>query len=177
MINICKGCKKPKFIVNKKRFLCDDCNCIRLHGKSRLELTIQNSKPISRSSIKIASGTSKSNREIEIKKTLKLLKESIHKDNQNHNTYNCQGCGISGYTVHLDCSHILSVKQRKDLELIKDNIQLLCRNCHNDWESWEIKKMLNLHCFKSNLDYLKYNDQIRYNKLLIKIEENGKSTI
>lgn len=108
--------------------------------------------------------------ESKIKDQLKIIKENIHTRNQEQNTYYCQGCLVNGYTVHLDCSHILSVKQCKRLELDHNNIQLLCRKCHSDWESWNIQKMIRLLCFKSNLNFIKQNDTYRFNKITFMLE-------
>lgn len=175
----CKKCNNPNsFIVNKKHYLCDNCNCIRLHGKTRFELekdkNTKRSEKINQTTKKkiTKTTTQKRIREKEVKEKLKILKSKIHLENQQWMTYHCVGCLANGYTTHLDCSHILSIGQRKDLELLKDNIQLLCRLCHTKWESSSIPKMTDLLCFESNLSFIKKHDNYRYNRLLILLESH-----
>lgn len=143
-----------------------------MYGKNRRDHENEkaSNKPKKVSKIKSRPLTTKAIREQEVKAELKILKEQIHVENINNNTYYCRGCGLNGHSQHLDCSHILSVKQRKEMELVKDNIQLLCRTCHMDWESWNFKKMNKLNCFKSNLEFLKEHDQYRFNRLTLLIE-------
>jgi len=169
----CNSCRLDKPIVNKKYDLCDDCNYMRLHnGQSKAEVARE------KASNKIAtlpkiyvfktkkrlSSNQKTQKQQVIDKALQLLKESIRLDAKQSDSYYCKGCGKT--ERHLDCSHILSVKHRKDLELVRENINLFCRQCHIDWESGDILKMIALHSFEKDLAYMKENDPGRYNKLL-----------
>lgn len=163
----CKDCNKERYIVNKKYYLCDDCNYKRMHSGLSKQEVAQSKAPKERKIKKYYIKPKK--KEIKIKSALSELKtykelEAIHNDE-----YFCKGCGIS--YPGLDKSHILSVGQRKDMELIGDNIQLMCRKCHMDWESWNIERMIKLHCFKENLEFIRQYDQETYNKLCTKLEE------
>jgi len=86
----------------------------------------------------------------------------------------CEGCGKphSG----LDYSHILSVGQRKDLELEKDNKNLLCRTCHQTWESWNVEKMFKLNCIYNNLEYIRAMDEQTFWKIYFKCIDFQKFT-
>lgn len=168
----CSNCDLPKPIVNKKYNLCDDCNYMRLHdGKSKADIMrekasskVATAKHYVFKTKKPLSSSQKTSKQIVIDKALQALKDSITLDEKQNGTYYCKGCGRS--EKHLDRSHILSVKHRKDLELVRENINLLCRTCHIDYESGDILKMLNLHCFEKDFAYIKANDCGRYNKLL-----------
>lgn len=189
----CTNCDNNKPIVNKRYNLCDDCNFMRLHdGKSKAEVYSERSrqnkiakqfkesdgvmtqdefdrlgngdfikgfenkkrKPLRQQTAKQAGQQVKLNR----------LKQKIELEAIQNNEYFCWGCGNA--KGGLDKSHILSVGQRKDLELIKANINLFCRKCHNDWESGDLIKMLNLNSFEKDLQFIKENDTKVYNKLL-----------
>jgi len=91
-------------------------------------------------------------------KLLSILKNEIRQDAWDNGEYCCQGCGLGG--VPLDCSHILSVAQRKDLELDRDNINLFCRDCHNKWESGEEEKQMELLTYKKDIEYCEANRKI-----------------
>lgn len=84
------------------------------------------------------------------------LKELKNTTKQKHGTL-CEGCGK--HHSFLDYSHILSVGQRKDLELDPENKNLLCRSCHQDWESWDMEKIFNLNCVDYNLAYIRKSDE------------------
>ena len=146
----CSKCNKPKPIINKKHWLCMDCNFERLHkGVSRVEIYKERAKDrvefktprIVRT--KINQQTSK---EKTIKKELSEIKKSIDQEAIENGTYFCQGCGKSNGL--LDKSHILSVGQRKDLELDKENMNLFCRECHTNYESGNMEKMIILNSFE-----------------------------
>lgn len=169
----CNSCQQSKPIVNKKYILCDDCNYMRLHnGMSKAEVAREKASTqiakapkiyVFKNKKKLSSGQRTQKQQV-VDKALQALKESIRLDAKQDGEYYCKGCGRS--EKHLDCSHILSVKHRKDLELIRENINLFCRTCHTDWESGDIIKMIALHSFEKDLAYMKLNDIGRYNKLL-----------
>lgn len=175
----CSKCKENKPIVNKKYNLCDDCNFMRLHdGKTKAEVyserakdkepkvyIIKSKSTPSRSSKPIKQQTAK---EKTRKNELSRVKSEIELDAVQDGKYYCWGCGHA--KGGLDKSHILSVKQRKDLELDKENINLFCRDCHTDWESWEIVRMIKLLTFEKDLEYIKSKDKGVYNKILDAIE-------
>lgn len=173
-MNNCYECLQSKPIVNKKYNLCDDCNFMRLHdGKTKSEVYAERSAskpkkvyqlkqtPIKRSNKPIKQVTSKqSKRSAE----LSDLKYNIELQALQDGNYYCWGCGHAKGA--LDKSHILSVRQRKDLELDPNNINLFCRTCHMDWESNDILKMLKLHSFDKDLQYIQNKDKNRYNSIL-----------
>lgn len=173
----CSKCNLPKPIVNKKYNLCDDCNYMRLHdGKSKAEVLrekastkIITAKHYQFKNKKPLSSSQKTAKQIVIDKALQALKNSIRIDEKQNGTYYCKGCGRS--EKHLDRSHILSVKHRKDLELVRENINLLCRTCHSAWESNLIHKMAALYCFEKDLLFIKTNDVGRYNKIILMIND------
>lgn len=174
----CKKCGENSPIVNKRHWLCNECNYKRLNnGVSRAEMYAKRAKD--RQEYKtprkinakhkpkpIRQQTSK---EVSIKRELIELKKQVHQEAQDNEMYYCWGCGMGG--VGLDSSHILSVGQRKDLELDKDNINLFCRECHMDWESNDPRKMIPLITFENDLLYIKKHDKKRYNDLIAMIDE------
>lgn len=164
-MEICVQCNK-KPIVNKKYKICDDCNYFRLHGKTKFEVAVEKESRKVKKSYYIKRTTVKN---LENKKELSKVKVEFEEHKVLNNEYYCEGCGNA--PGGLDKSHILSIKQREDLQLDKKNLNLFCRDCHLDWESNDIERMVNLNCFESNLKYIKENDIIRYNKLITKIEE------
>lgn len=175
----CSKCEQDKPIVNKKYNLCDDCNFMRLHGgQSKAEVYSERAKdkepkvytfkskstPTSSSKPIKQQTTKEKNR----KNALSQVKSEIEIEAMQDNRYFCWGCGHA--KGGLDKSHILSVKQRKDLELDKDNINLFCRDCHVDWESGDIVRMIKLLTFTKDLEYIKSKDKGTYNKILDAIE-------
>lgn len=168
----CTGCHKPKPIVNKKYRVCEDCNYLRIHGTTKREVAIQKAKsrvpklPKSR----VVSSKAKATKSKDIQ--LYALKVFIRAQAIENDKYECCGCHANGNITRLDCSHILSAKQRPDLELVKENIQLLCRDCHNTWESWDPEKMQKLFCFWQNVEYLFTNDVNRFYRLFNKMSED-----
>lgn len=190
----CSNCGKPYKIVNVKYGLCDNCNYSRLHaGKSKSErqaesATAYRKKYLSKFREKITDETDEvvlkypnkskgrksplrqqTKKEAGIKSALSVLKTSIELEAVQNNEYYCQGCGAAA--CGLDKSHILSVGQFKSLELVKENIQLMCRECHRIWESGTIEEQMQLYCFVQNLHFI-YNYSIEsFNKFITRIEE------
>lgn len=174
----CNECKKESYIVNRKRMLCDDCNHFRLHGETKQETLYkqnqkyqfkQQQKPLKSKPQKQNTIKNLSKKETLQKQHLSHLKQDIRKEAIDSDNYYCWGCGVGGQD--LDCSHILSVGQRKDLELEKENINLFCRTCHEKWESWDIKKMLSLNTFVKDIEYVKEKDLQRFYKIESKLKE------
>lgn len=142
-----------------------------LEDKSHLyctEYDIVKKLPIQREikEVKIKQQTDKTRKNEE---QLKKLKDSISNKAVKNGTYFCSGCGRGD--EWLDRSHILSVKQRKDLELVEENIDLLCRSCHEKWESGNIVKMMSLNCWNRYIEYIRMNDEQKFYKLKYKIDE------
>lgn len=104
-------------------------------------------------------------------KLLSILKNEIRQDAWDNDKYFCQGCGLAGKP--LDCSHILSVAQRKDLELDRDNINLFCRECHIKWESGEEEKQMELLTYEKDREYCEANRKIR----IYPFDKNANKTV
>jgi hypothetical protein len=102
---------------------------------------------------------------------LSKIKKEEKEKHINNNGSVCEGC--NKHASFLDYSHILSVKQREDLKLDRDNKNLFCRTCHEDWESWNPKKMFALICIWENLKYIRKNDSETYFKIYFKCIDNG----
>lgn len=179
----CSGCDKPKPIVNVKYNMCGDCNSLRLHGKYLGERKAEQVKKYQdkvRQNVGQNLGQKRAHyvqvkrqttKEAGIKSQLSIIKNEIRLEAVQNNEYYCQGCGHTG---QLDCSHILAVGQFKHLELVKANIQLLCRDCHLCWESGSIEQQMTLRCFINNLVYIYFHDELHFNKFLTRIEEYNK---
>lgn len=176
MREYCSKCLKSKPIENRSKWLCSDCNFERLHnGASRAQVYKERASERVEAKVprtiraKFKPIKQQTSNEAETKKKLHELKASIEQKAIDNGVYYCWGCGVGG--IALDKSHILSVKQRKDLELDEDNINLFCRDCHMAWESSVIEKMIVLNSFESDLLYIQKHDSKRYNKILLLIEE------
>ena len=175
----CKGCNTDQYIVNRTKMLCQCCNHFRIHGESIQETQRKQQqkwidkaaqkpkKPPKPTKIYVikqsTSKTAKKNQE------LSELKFSISEKALLEGEYYCKGCGCSN--GGLDRSHILSEKQRPDLSLVEENIDLLCRDCHMDWESWSIIRMVKLICFEKYLEYIYKMDEETFFKIFTKMEE------
>lgn len=144
--NICSeiGCSNP--VSTKKSGLCNFHNKIK---KEKVKI-----------SIKSIDKKTKNKKEIEVKRKLSKIKSKAKEGK-----YICEGCDKNKL---LQYSHILSVAQRKDLEIDENNKNLLCQTCHSDWESWDAKKMFNLSCINYNLNYIRQNDEKTFWKIYYK---------
>lgn len=176
----CNNCNTDKYIVNRKRMLCDDCNHMRIHGETKQETqNKQHQKWLEKAKIREKAKPTKPQKNYTIKQStakntaqkaeLSKLKFSISEEALLNGEYFCKGCGQSN--GGLDRSHILSVKQRPDLELDPNNIDLLCRECHVNWESWNPFKMIKLFCFESYLSYIYKKDEETFFKIFCKMED------
>jgi hypothetical protein len=146
---------------------------LRLHGKSQQQEYTERAAakprkiytlPQSRTPIK-----QQSRKQSVRAKELSALKNEIELDAVQEGRYYCEGCGHSH--SHLDKSHIISVGQRKDLELVKANIHLFCRDCHQDWESWSAIRMVKLLTFEADLDYIYNEDFEMFGRIMLKLME------
>lgn len=176
----CSKCNKELPIVNKKYKLCFSCNFTRTHNgvsyqqhqlqKQREYIKKQQRKAIERS---LSGDVPEKNRkpikqqtvkEATVKSKLSLVKKEIRLEAIQNNEYYCKGCGTANDV--LDCSHILAVSMYKHLELVKGNMQLMCRNrCHRIWESGYIWEKMELLCFEDNLEFIRQYDEVAYRKL------------
>lgn len=176
------GCNS-NMIVNRTYWLCVKHNHERIHGESiedtarKQQLKYQEKYKQKQEvkgkigfggMLKIKQSTTKESKQ---KADLSKVKLKIRLEAIQNDTYYCKGCGKGG---DLDCSHILSVRERKDLECDEENMNLFCRDCHNKWESNDIEQMLELLSFEKDLLYIMKHDTKKYNKILNKIEEYAK---
>lgn len=140
-VDVCSDCKKTLPIVNVKYGLCNTCNKNRL-GKSPKQYSLQ----VSHSPSQVSKKQSVSNR------LMKEMKDNITQQAIDEGEYYCRGCGCSG--MNLDRSHNISIKQNKSLEHDPNNITLLCRSCHQKWESGNYLQMSSLLCFNDIMKYI-----------------------
>ena len=112
---VCRRCGRETVIVNRTHCLCDSCNYRRLHnGLSRLEYKLAVKRPSSQTRRKCTG-------EAELFKEIWAERAHIcsHRGRQLPSPMRV------GYF-----SHIHSKGARPDLRLCKDNIELLCLECH-----------------------------------------------
>lgn len=147
----CTQCGNKAPIVNSKYGLCNSCNRQRL-GSSTKTYSFKKSTPN-----QVSKKQSFANRK------MKAVKDNISKQALDEDDYYCKGCGCGG--VHLDRSHSVSIKHNKSLEHDPNNITLLCRSCHDKWESGNYIKMSSLLCFQQIMDYLYNSDKMAYWKI------------
>lgn len=147
-----------KHIVNKKYQLCDACNYVRIHGKSRYEVgrekAQKNTKPkkVYRIKTKI--------NHIKIDAYAKFDKQMEREDK-----VFCSGCGTY---FNLSHSHLVPVSFNKRLEGDLNNLKYHCVSmgekvgCHDKWESRDIKLMQELNDFEESMERVKVLDPKYY---------------
>lgn len=176
--------------MNVKYGLCANCNSIRLSGKTLSQRAVESStkyrkKAAQRLQERVATeGGSigkqtevrvkkairqQTNRESLVKAALSGIKRDIELEAIQNGEYYCKGCG-KGH-VGLDKSHILSVGRFKQYELVKRNIQLLCRTCHVIWESGDIDQQIGLICFVDNLQFINSVEPMEWQKFVTRMED------
>lgn len=79
----------------------------------------------------------------------------------------CVSCGTT--SGRIDRSHTISVKHRKDLEAVAENIQYRCRKCHSIFDSGDISKMIQLADWNESLDYIRKTDTEMYQIIMNKL--------
>ena len=126
----------------------EDCNNLRFGGgycryhqgyRTDKKLKELNSKPLSKPKRPKSSG------ELEVFKM--IWSERSHK---------CQCCGVTLSSFSpINFSHILSKGAYPRFKLLKENIKLVCSNCHQEWEFSDRKD--------SKFDWVKEKyDKLRY---------------
>lgn len=170
----CRQCGNDSYIENRTRMLCKECNHIRIHGETIQEK--QRRKAQEYAEKRKAKGGSKkvnqiSDKQKSINKEMTAMKKGISLAVISKDGYEqCAGCMRTD--EHLDKSHILSVKQRPDLQLDPRNIELLCRKCHEKWESGDILQMSSLLCFQKDMRYIFDMDGTKFQKIMFKLEDS-----
>lgn len=125
----CSKCGELKYIVNRTKILCDDCNFKRLHdGLSRFQYKALNGKikpckEVKRRKIKRKKKAPTGEREL----FAKIWKERKHI---------CTHCGLQlpEPMRSFYFSHIKSKGAFPELRLVESNIELVCLQCHQQYE-------------------------------------------
>jgi DNA-directed RNA polymerase subunit RPC12/RpoP len=191
--DICRGdgCGILALIVNKKYYLCEDCNYKRLHnGKTKEEVykarkagKIQKPIPVKpkpkveadkadvfKSLKKQYSIPKISNKRAKVEKELNKVYSKIDHSREPV----CEGCGKNGELSH---SHLLSRYNRPDLITDERNIRLHCfgtyHSCHEKWERGIPEEVVEMLDFVENLDYIKSVDTQAYNAIIANMEYVG----
>jgi hypothetical protein len=156
----CTVCEDWKLYENKERRICSTC----LRKERKAETNALKERKIYTLPQYSAKGKQRHDAIIKMKK-------EIGETAKDSNCYFCHGCGCTNQK--LDNSHILSIRQRSDLATDKENINLFCRTCHENFESGDISKMITA-TFLKDLAYIKKHDNSRFNDILFKmIDYNG----
>lgn len=152
----CSECGNSYPIVNKRYNLCSKCNRIRLDNQSS-----KKARDIRKKIVKEKDAPD-----------LYIEKAKLYEEIASEREWRCSGCGSPS---HLSHSHIISVKKRKDLELVKENIVYDClsmgekEGCHDKWESGNIQKMMEVENFEERMEYIRKIDKKYYNLLITKL--------
>lgn len=135
----CDCCEQERMIVNKTHRLCDPCNKVRLNGQRTTEPKVKKKIPYFSEKGRVAKA-----------EVTKMKKGKIEEARENGRLF-CEGCLKS---KGLDNSHILSEKNYPQFRAEKENISLLCRDCHNKWENGTIQQKAQLSCFQKDMAYI-----------------------
>lgn len=120
-LGICKGCNKERVIQNKTRWLCADCVYKLNHkGKSKTEVLVEKEKK----------KTTKS--KTYVYKRKKTGERDLFLQIWNERDHVCENCGMKlGNTPkNFMFSHIKPKSIEPKMRLDKNNIRLLCWDCH-----------------------------------------------
>jgi hypothetical protein len=156
MKDICRGCGKDKFIVNKTHMLCLDCNHFRLHKKTRFETAKEKFdsslpklkiKPLKQRKWVVKSTT----------KTKEKRQETLCKDRETYfkvfknKPHNCEECDMPLPEVFEDengdivmiaqYSHILGKQAWPEFRHNPENFNRLCMGCHDKWDHGDKRSM------------------------------------
>ncbi len=177
----CSGCNKPKPIVNRTHWLCDDCNQLRLHGGNRRQVELNKYKQRMNKLVERRTTTTP------IKKTKKQSKidSDYSKTVKQMTEEREQFCETCGHTHKpLSVSHTISRKRCKEIGRIdlithKDNLVFECFEaptsnptaCHNIWELQQLKKYqdINPDMLRKRLSFVKENDPQTFKILIDKL--------
>lgn len=154
---VCSACGKNRWIVNKTRKLCSECNSKRLAPLRKKQ------KKLNPVSFKMQ----------EVKEKYKQM--CIEMDNDKRVPKICSGCGKSFHEVKLSHSHIISRQDchnigRMDLIYDKRNVTYHCMSigehtgCHEKWEGLQRIELLD---YKKNIEWISSVDARLYFKYRI----------
>lgn len=102
-------------------------------------------------------------RENEVKATKQKLKQEAKQDGW----IECQGCGR--FVKQIDGSHKIPLSRSIALASEKENIRLLCGECHPVWENMTLPEVVDLRCFLEDMSYLHRADYGRFCRLFQKM--------
>lgn len=159
----CKGCNKPKQIVNRHFELCQGCNNIRLHGSQygkQYELTSKKSN-VQKQYPKLTSGKRKPkqkkslfspvNTEVRKKVNMYELDNAFYKKCFDTFNHKCEECNKELPEVFANedgkvlnrwrYSHIIPKSIAPELRHDINNINDLCLSCHMEWENGTKEEM------------------------------------
>jgi len=168
MQEICSSCEQQCYWANRTKKLCQTCNHIRLHGETPKETALKQQQRYQAKLQQKTKPNQVSDKQKKINTAMTKVKAKVVEDALSNEKLECRGCLK---TENLTRSHILSVAQRPDLQLIPDNIELLCMSCHAKWESWNIEQMTSLISFTANLRHIFDYDSETYHRILYKVED------
>lgn len=151
----CKGtCGKVRYIVNRKYWLCRECNHDRIHGAGSADEKKREAELLLREKVKRGSGIKKKSK-AQQKEDRELQK--VYEEFEKETPYVCSGCGS---TKHLSHSHIIRRSWLKLFVTIKKNITWHClvrldgsKGCHDRWESTSERQ--DLQDYEKNMAYIK----------------------
>lgn len=156
----CKECGRWRKIVNKKYYLCQDCNWKRLHPNEKPKVYVFKQASIKGVSSKKAKAIIQRNR--------------TYQEIDNNEERVCSGCGSGQWP--LSHSHLIPVSKRVDLESCRENIVYDClsigehKGCHDRWETHSVEEMMKLNDFWERLEKIERLDREYFNQLYIKVE-------
>lgn len=168
---ICKEVYRPA--KSKRESLCPNCKSISETGKSLKEIAREKSrasleksrlksqerqtkKP--KTAYKIPKFSAKGAKQArEVTATKRRVKAEAA-DGQSF--VECAGCGK--FFRGLDGSHVVPVSQSSVLAANSENITLLCRGCHTDFEHGTVPQMIKLKCFIKDMTTMFEFDNSRF---------------
>jgi hypothetical protein len=136
----CKQCHKNRPINSKG--ICSDCTYFNKHGETRFEAQIRKQKEKPK---KIYSLKRKPLKRFKIKpkQKKKIGEYEVFLEIWNEREHECVNCGMNldrfvdeetGNPSTMLFSHIKTKGSKPDLKKDKNNIELLCPDCHHIWE-------------------------------------------
>lgn len=136
----------------------------------------RSTKPLKRTPIKRSTSSTlkpgskpirqQTSKEASVKQLLSELKAEIELEALQDGNYYCQGCGGARCNnTGLDKCHILPIGRYKHLELVKENITLMGRKCHEIWDSGSLEEKKQLLNYEHMLSIALKHDELFYNRL------------
>lgn len=165
---VCKVCGS-KWVVNKTHKLCDKCNQLRLHGKSRTERAInkaksntepyKHTKTQSEASKRAKKGIKRGISD-KAKKTIEQ-DELIYEEVFNTTENKCENCDCKlpdefrdedGRVIaRFQYSHIVGKARASHLRHVRLNFNRLCLECHTIWDFGTQAEREQMKIWKNNL--------------------------